>query len=167
MMPSVTTTPPSSGPRLSSRARKSLLTLHLVSAVGMVGVSIALIVLGVAGLQGADPATIYPAMHRIAAGALTPLVGAALVTGVAQALLTGYGLVRRWWVTTKLAITVGFAVVALLVAVPGLGRAAEAATSPAHEVAAAQQIVSTVTPSAAVLLILLAAGLGVFKPGAH
>jgi hypothetical protein len=139
--------------------------VHLVTAVGMVGVSIVLVVLGVAGLRGTDPATVYPAMHLVAMGALTPLVVAALATGVLQALLTGYGLVRTWWVTVKLAITVAFTGVALLVAVPGLARAAEAATSPGQEVAVAQQVVSTVTPSAAMLLLLLAAGLGVFRPG--
>lgn len=151
--------------RIAPGARRSLLTLHLVTAVGMIGVSVVLLVLGVAGLRGADPATIYPAMHLAGAAALTPLVLAALATGVLQALWTGYGLFRRWWVTTKLVVTVALTGAALLVAVPGLGRAADAATTPGQEVSVAQQVVSTVTPSVAALLMLLATALGVFKPG--
>ncbi len=130
----------------------------------MVGVSAALVALGIAGLRGADPVTVYPAMRLVAAAALAPLVLTALATGVLQAVWTGYGLVRLGWVRTKLALTAVFTVAALGVAVPGLGRAAEAATS-GQEVTPAQQLVSTVTPSVAVLLVLFAAGLGVFKPG--
>jgi hypothetical protein len=154
---------PATGGR-RTRTRKALLTAHLVTAVGTVGVSVVLAVLGTAGLRGADPATIYPAMHLVAVRVLIPLVIAALVTGVLQALLASYGLLRHGWVTAKLAITVALAAVALLVAVPGLGRAAEAATA-GHEVPAAQQIVSTVAPSSALVLLVVAAGLGIFRPG--
>lgn len=151
--------------RLSPRGRKTLLAAHLLSAVGLAGVALVLISLGVAGLRGADPETIYPAMAQIAWTALVPLALLALGTGVVQALLIGVGLVRQWWVTVKLAVTALLAVVALAVAAPGLGRAADAATSAGQDVTQVQQVVATVTPSTALALLVLNAVLGVFQPG--
>lgn len=151
--------------RLSSRGRKTLLAAHLLTGVGLAGVALVEISLGVAGLRGADPETIYPAMARIAWTALVPLALLALATGVAQALLTGVGLLRQWWVTVKLVVTALLAVVALAVAAPGLGRAADAATAAGQEVTGVQQVVATVTPSIALSLLVLNAALGVFQPG--
>ncbi len=151
--------------QLSPRGRKTLLAAHLLSAVGLAGVALVEISLGVAGLRGAEPETVYPAMAQIAWTALVPLALLALGTGVAQALLTGFGLFRQWWVTVKLGVTALLAVVALAVAAPGLGRAADAATAVGQGVTQAQQVVATVTPSLALLLLILNAVLGLFQPG--
>jgi hypothetical protein len=151
--------------KLSPRARKALLGVHLVTAVGLVGVAVALAVLGVAGLTGAEAHTVYPAMHRIAQVALVPLGLLALAVGVAQSLLGGYGLVRHRWVTAKLLILAVLMVAALAVAVPGLGRAADAALTPGADVAIAQQITATATPLMALVLFGVATYLGAFKPG--
>jgi hypothetical protein len=156
---------PTARKRVSERLRKTLLTAHLISAVGLVGLAIALSVLGLAGMAGADPETIYPAMHLLARAVLVPLGIVAFVIGVTQAVLTGYGLMRHRWVTAKIGILGLLVTVAITMAVPGLGRAADAATTPGVEVAAAQQITAIATPTAALVLFVVAASLGVFKPG--
>jgi hypothetical protein len=154
-----------SGGRASPRSRKALLTLHIATAAGLVGVSVVILALGIAGLGEPAPETVYPAMHTVARFALVPLAVAALATGLLQVIVTGYGLRRHWWATAKLVITVALAVVAVFVVVPGLGRAAEAATTPSAGVTSAQQLTSVVTPAIALGLFLLSVGLGVFKPG--
>lgn len=151
--------------RIQPAARKALLTLHVVTAVSLVGIALVLAILGAAGLGGAAPETVYPAMHQMARAALAPVAVVAVVVGVVQALLTGYGLLRHWWVTAKLVVTSLLAAVAVLVVVPGLGRASAAATSHVEAVNDAQRLVSVVTPSVALALLVLMAALGVVKPG--
>lgn len=141
-----------------------MLTIHIATAAGLVGVSMVILALGIAGL-GEPPETVYPAMYTVARFALVPLAVAALATGLLQVLVTGYGLRRHWWATAKLVITIVLAAVAVFVVVPGLGRAAEAATTPSASVTGAQQLTSVVTPAIALGLFLLTVGLGVFKPG--
>ena len=141
------------------------MTVHLASAVGLIGVDLVLVSLGLAGWQGSDPETIYPAMYLVARGALVPLAVLALVTGVVQGLLSNYGLLRHWWVTAKLAITLLLTVVAIAVVAPGLGRTADAAISTGDAVTTAQQATSTLTPVLAGVLLLFMVVLGVFKPG--
>lgn len=164
LTPSPLTSRQTSAVRVTPRTRRILLAVHLFTAVGLVGVALALAVLGVAGLTGADAVTVYPAMHRLAQAGLVPLGVAAFVIGVSQALLTGYGLTRNGWVAAKLGILTLLLLAALAVAVPGLGRAADAAVTPGAAVATAQQITATATPIAVLVLFGVATFLGVFKP---
>lgn len=136
-----------------------------MAAVGLLGVASVEVSLGVAGLSGADPETIYPAMAQIAWTTLVPLALLALATGVIQALLTGVGLISQRWVTIKLFVTALLTFVALGVAAPGLARAADAATTPGLGVTRAQEVVATVTPSIALLLLALNVALGLYQPG--
>lgn len=106
-------------------------------------------------------------MAQIAWTALVPLALLALATGIVQALLTGVGLIRQWWVTVKLGVTSLLAAVALGLAAPGLARAADAATTAGRDVTRSQEIVATVTPSIALLLLTLNVALGLFQPGRH
>lgn len=142
-----------------------MLTFHIATAAGLVGVSLVILTLGIAGLGDAGPETVYPAMHTVAQFALVPLALVALATGLLQVFVTGYGLTRHWWVTAKLVITVLLAGVAVFVVVPGLGRASEAATALSGGVTGAQRLTSVVTPAIALGLFVLSVGLGVFKPG--
>jgi hypothetical protein len=141
-----------------------LLTVHISTAVGLVGVSVVIVTLGLVGLGEAAPETVYPALHTVAKFALVPLELLALATGLAQVYLSGYGLLRPRWVTAKLLITAILTAVAILVVVPGLGRAAEAATTTPAGVTEVQQLTAVVTPAIALALFVLATTLGVFKP---
>jgi hypothetical protein len=58
--------------KLSPRWRKLLLTIHVVSAVSVLGTDLVLLVLGISSMRGADPQTVYPAAHLVATWLLAP-----------------------------------------------------------------------------------------------
>lgn len=155
--------------RLSPRARKALLTAHVATAVGLIGADLVLLALGISGARGADPETVYPAMRLVAAAVLAPLALSALGIGVLQGLLGPYGLVRHGWVATKLVITTALTGLVLLVVVPGLGQAADAATGslPQEYLTDSQRVMFAVTPSVALALLVLMVVLGMYKPGSR
>lgn len=151
--------------RSTPAVRKALLVFHISTAAGLVGVSVVIVALGLVGLGDAAPATIYPALHAVAKFALVPLELLALGTGLTQVYVSGYGLIRDRWVAAKLVITAVLTGVAILVVVPGLGRAAAAATAEPVGITAAQQLTPVVTPAIALAFLVLAVTLGVVKPG--
>lgn len=91
--------------KLSPAWRKGLLTLHVATSVGWLGASAVLLTLAVAGLRGADQDVVYPAYGMIGLNLLVPLSVVTWVTSVLIALLTPWGLIKHWWVLTKLVIT--------------------------------------------------------------
>jgi hypothetical protein len=60
--------------RLSPRGRNLLLTVHLVATVSVLGTDLVLLALGVAGLRGADPRTVYPAAHLVGQWLVAPSI---------------------------------------------------------------------------------------------
>ena len=151
---------------LSPQRRKLLLTLHVVTAVSVLGTDLVLLVLGIASVGGADPRTIYPAAHLAATWLLAPLAVVALGTGVVLGLLTQWGLLRYWWVTIKLALTAILTGVILFVLVPRLGVAADAATTLApSQFTDAERLPLLVAPAAGVTLLILIVVLAIYKPG--
>ncbi|MCA1409008.1 hypothetical protein I6F26_33170 [Ensifer sp. IC3342] len=97
--------------------RKFTLVVHVISSVSSLGAVACFLALGLVGLGGADAQTtrsLYVAMEAIARLIIVPLVFASLVTGLAQALGTTWGLFRHYWVLAKLLLTVMAAVVLLL-----------------------------------------------------
>lgn len=132
--------------RLSPRWRKALLTLHIVTSVGWLGVSAVLLTLGAAGAAGADPAVVYPALGLVGTVLLTPLAVAAWVFGLLTSLLTPWGVFKHWWVTVKLVATTVLTVLVLFALGPTLRLAATGAALPgeAREQLLAAPIVQTV-----------------------
>jgi DMSO/TMAO reductase YedYZ heme-binding membrane subunit len=95
--------------RLSPQARKVALTAHVTTSVGWLGAVAGVLALAIAGVSATDEQTVrgvYIAMRVTAWAVLVPLALASLVTGVLQALGTRWGLLRHYWVVTKLVITV-------------------------------------------------------------
>jgi hypothetical protein len=90
--------------RFAPRWRKAILTLHIVTAVGWLGTDLVLVTLGTAGLAGVDAAVVNPAQGLIGLVLFTPLSLLVWLVGVVNAVGTPWGLVRHWWVATKLAI---------------------------------------------------------------
>jgi hypothetical protein len=115
------------GRRLPPPLRKLLLVVHLVGALGLLGTDLTVLLLSTAGATGTESRTVYPAAHLIGVTLLVPLALVALGTGLLQGLLTPWGLVRHWWVTLKLGLTVAGTVLALRVLTPALDAAAHAA----------------------------------------
>ncbi|MFG1603844.1 hypothetical protein [Actinoplanes sp. NPDC049265] len=85
--------------------RKLILTVHVITAVGWLGVDLAMLTFGVAGLSGADPNVVYPAQSLIGRFLFVPLTGLVWLVGVTNALSTPWGLFRHWWVVVKLGVT--------------------------------------------------------------
>jgi hypothetical protein len=152
--------------RRGSTAARPLLTLHITTSAALIGADAVLLVLGIAGVTGSDPPTIYPAMRLVAVAVLAPLAVTALGSGVLLAVNRGWGLFRYWWTTIKLAITATLTTLAIAVLVPGLARAADASTgTDAGDVLTdARQLLFVVIPAVALTLLLVNVALGVYRP---
>lgn len=145
--------------------RKPLLTAHIAVTVSVLGADMVVLALGISSVRGAEPQTVYPAMHLVATWLMGPLAFASLATGLLQGLLSKWGLVRYWWVTIKLTIATLLTAVVWFVLVPGLARAADAATGGPAALTDAQRLVYVLGPSASTALLVLSIALAVYKPG--
>lgn len=143
--------------------QRLLLTAHIVSAVGLVGATATLAGLGISGLRGADPRSVFSAAHLVDAWVVVPLALVALATGIAQAFLGSWGLATHRWVTAKLLSTTLAAIVVIFVLEPGLARSADAARA-GGSFATSEFLPLAIAAPVAALLVGINAALGVFKP---
>lgn len=117
---------------LAPAARKGLLILHIAVSVGWMGAAGAYVALNVPALTGADEQSAraaYLMMPILARYALVPLAVATVVTGVALALGTKWGLLRHYWVTISFGVTL-FAAAILILHLPAVDDLAVAAGNP-------------------------------------
>jgi ABC-type spermidine/putrescine transport system permease subunit II len=150
---------------LAPRWRNLLLSIHVLVTVGAFGADLVLMLLGTWSALGADPRAVYPAAHLIGQVLVLPLAIVSLVTGVALALLTGWGLLRFWWTAIKLAVTLALTAVVWLVLVPRLGAAAEAATLLGSQAfTAAERVPLMLAPALGSSLLALNVALAIYKP---
>lgn len=150
------------------RLRKLALTLHVTSSVGWLGAVAAFLALAVAGLSSGAPQTVrgaYLAMDVVGWYVIVPFSAACLLTGLVQSFGTVWGLLRHYWVIAKLLITV-VATVLLLVHMQPVGHLADAAARAALAGGELQgmRVQLIADAAAAVLVLLTAAALSVFKP---
>ena len=149
--------------------RNFALTTHVASSVGWLGAVAVVLALAVAGLASEDAQLVraaYLAMELIGWFVLVPLSLASLLTGLLQGLGTTWGLFRHYWVVFKLLINV-FATVVLLLYMQTLGYLAGLAaetTSSGADVTAMRSASPVLHAGAAVLLLLVATILAVYKP---
>lgn len=97
-------------------ARKVALTVHVLCSVGWVGAVGAFLSLIIVGLttSGAGRAALLVAAAVVTQAVIVPLAVASTVSGVMSSLLSPWGLVRHYWVLTKLGLTIAATVVLLL-----------------------------------------------------
>lgn len=154
---------------MTPAVRKLALTAHITASVGWLGAVVGFLALAVAGLTSQDEATVravYLAMEITGWAVLVPLSIASLVTGVVQSLGTVWGLFRHYWVLVKLAITV-LATAVLLMYTRTLDHLAGAAAQPAaagDDLGVLPSASPLVHAGAALLVLLVAAVLSVYKP---
>jgi hypothetical protein len=139
-----------------------LIAAHVTAIGGVLGADFTLLALGVRGLAGADAATVYPAMHVVAAWVLRPFAVLALLTGIAVA-MRGRRL-REAWVVVKLAVTVALTALVVLVAEPGLAEAAASVVVDAEAVTGRTRTTYGVVPVATAVLLLGNVILGIYRP---
>ena len=87
--------------------RKSLLTLHVVTAVGLLGSVAGLLVAATRAATRDDPVdahAIYELMAILPFALGIPLSFLALGSGVVLGLTSRWRVLRHWWVTAKLAL---------------------------------------------------------------
>ncbi|MGC5020892.1 hypothetical protein [Micromonospora sp. DT47] len=144
--------------RRSPDARKTLLTLHLVTSLGWLGADLVLLTLGVAGLRGADPEVVYPAAALLATWLFAPLSVLVWLVGVTSALLTPWGLLRYRWVLVKLVLTTAMVGLVLFLLTPNL-RAAAAPDATAHE-----RVDVVVAPAVSTALLVSMTVISTWKP---
>jgi len=157
---------------MTPRIRKLTITGHVAFSVGWLGATAAFLALSIAGLTSHDPDVVRGAclsMNLISKFVIIPMSLAALATGLLQALGTPWGLFRYYWILVKFGLAI-FATSALLMhqfAVMAVaakrvsGAAAEALFSPDF---LALKIQLVRAPSVAILFLLTATTLGVYKP---
>lgn len=141
-----------------------LLTVHIGTAVAVLGADLALLTLGAAGLRGADPVTVYPAAHLLGQWLVSPLAVTSLASGTLLAATTSFKPWRHGWVAIKASTTLVLTGLLLAVLVPGLGRTADAATANPPQVTGTQRLLYVLAPSGAAALLTVNLALGVYKP---
>ncbi|RAY16704.1 DUF2269 domain-containing protein [Actinomadura craniellae] len=152
--------------RLPRRARRAVLLLHVIFSAGWLGLDLGLLALGIAALASGDPALVhgaYLAMELLGDTLLVPIGLLALLTGLALALGTVWGLFRHYWVAVKFVLTVVALTASTFALRSGLHEAAAAVRTgePVPGGVAADLVVG---PSVALTLYVVMTGLSILKP---
>ena len=146
--------------------RRFTFTTHITSSVGWVGAALAFLALAVIGFTSDDPVKVRGAYLLMAPAAwfvLVPLAHASLLSGIVLSLGTTWGLFRYYWVVLKLGITV-FATVILLIYMGTFRQMAGVAADPVVDLAAVRNASPIVHAILALVLLVAATALGVYKP---
>jgi acid phosphatase family membrane protein YuiD len=146
--------------------RRFTLTTHVTSSVGWVGAVLVFLALAAIGLTSGDQRTVrgaYLVMAPAAWFVLVPLAHATLLSGLALSLGTPWGLFRHYWVVLKLAITV-FATVILLIYMGTFRQMAGVAADPVVELGLVRNPSPLVHSILALILLVAATVLGIYKP---
>ncbi len=120
---------------LGTVARKALLSAHIAISVGWMGAAAAYVALNVPTFTGADEQTVrgaYLMMPVVADYVLVPLAVGTVVTGIALALGTRWGLLQHYWVTASLGVTL-FAAAILVLHLPAVDELAAIAADPERD----------------------------------
>jgi hypothetical protein len=169
---STTTQNPATAPRrdrLSRRQRQAVLVLHIVSAVGWIGVDFALLPLVITGLttdDGPTAAAAYRAVAIVVPWTIPALSLLILSTGVLLGLGTKWGLVRYWWVAAKLVISLILTTLVFTSLLPAVTSIDVAAGASGDEVRASldDPTVFLYPPVVSSLMLMTALVLSVKKP---
>lgn len=151
---------------MSPRLRAFALTTHVASSVGWLGAVAAFLALALVGLTSQDAQTVrgaYLVMERAAWFLLLPLALASLVTGLVQSLGTTWGLLRHYWVLFKLLINV-VATTVLLLYMETFRSMALVAADRSAELDLVRNVSPALHAALALLLLLAATALAVYKP---
>jgi uncharacterized membrane protein len=145
---------------MSPQLRRAVLTVHIVASVGLLGECAGILAINVRAATTGDPALAAASYELLGMFSVLfgiPLSMASLVTGLALGLGTKWGVLRHWWVTTKLLLILSVVVVGALVIGP--------AVAAMREGRGGDESVLILASAYDVLALSLATGLSVYKPG--
>ena len=146
--------------------RRFALLAHVTASVGWLGAVLVFLGLALIGLTSNNEATArgaYLVMAPAAWFVLVPLAHASLLSGIVLSLGTAWGLFRHYWVVVKLAIT-AFATVILLIYMRTFREMGGVAADSGADLALVRNLSPTVHAILALLLLLIATGLAIYKP---
>jgi hypothetical protein len=146
--------------------RRFTFTTHVTSSVGWIGAVLVFLALAAIGLTSQDERTVrgaYLVMAPAAWFVLVPLAHASLLSGIALSLGTPWGLFRHYWVVVKLGITL-FSTVILMIYMGTFRQMAGVAADPVVELGLVRNPSPMVHAILALILLLIATVLGVYKP---
>jgi hypothetical protein len=154
--------------RLGRRTHKGVLVVHIASAGAWIGVDVVLAVLVFTALLSDDVHTRSLCYQALTLFAIWPLLGAGLVSlasGLLLGLGTTYGLLRYWWVATKLVLNLLLSGLVLVALRPLVAQASEygrqlAEGQPAGAAPSDLIFPPIVSPAALLIAVILA----VYKP---
>ena len=154
--------------RLSASVRKAALVVHIGSAGAWIGVDVAMAVVVFTAVVSEDDRTravCYQALKLFAVWPLFVLGLLCLVSGVVLGAGSRYGLVRYWWVATKLAVSVLLVSLVPLALRPGVNGLSDLG----RDLAAGHLVTASVgnmiyPPIVSPVALLFALVLAVFKP---
>jgi hypothetical protein len=152
---------------MTARRRNIVVTIHIVTALALLGVSTVVLVAGIhaaASDDARDAHAVYELLRLLTFSLDLPLALLTLVSGVRLALTSSWGLFRHWWVIAKLAIYGATLGIGLLLISPSLDKMLEVTEAGGLGDGGAR---STLIAAAGIQVVILlgAATLGVFKPG--
>jgi hypothetical protein len=159
--------PPASRPRLAGGRRTALLTVHIASAVGLLGTSAGLVIMALHTGGSGDPGgahAVYEVMQLLTLSLGIPLSFIALISGAALAVTGRWGLFGYWWVTAKLGLLLAVVVIGTTVTGPGLGTLLEVTEQTTPGVSGARWALLAATAVQAAMG-LAATILSVVRPG--
>ena len=150
------------------QVKKFLLTAHVTSSVGWIGAICVFLGLAFIGLTSQDPPTVrgvYLVMDRAAWLTLVPFAFASLATGIVVSLATTWGLFRHYWVVFKLLIAV-FATTVLVIYMETFSHMAAMAADDTIDLSAVRNPSPLLHAILALLILLVATVLAIYKPQA-
>ena len=157
--------------RLSPRARRVVLTAHVISSVALVGSSAGVLIVALSAAATDETVAahaLYTTMRTAVFALAVPLSFIALGTGIALGLGTKWGVLRHRWVAAKLVLLVAIILTGVLVVRPSMDHviAATAAPAPAAKPdLGSSQWEPAVAAASNIVLAIAAVALAVFKPG--
>ncbi|HWI22910.1 MAG TPA: hypothetical protein VNT22_09895 [Baekduia sp.] len=119
----MTTVAPAKPFMWSPRARRVVLTAHIVISVGLLGDLAGFLGVAILGTTTSDPAVAEGCWHVLQLFAFAfgiPLSFGSLVTGIALGVGTKWGVLRYPWVTAKLAIVISVILVGAFILGPAV-----------------------------------------------
>jgi uncharacterized membrane protein len=154
--------------RLGARMRKSVLVVHIVSAGVWIGIDVVMAVFIFTALLANDDNTKALCYQALELFAVWPLLTTGLVCLASGAVLgfgTKYGLVRYWWVATKLVLNIVLTALVLVALRPEVTKAAEQGRKFAAGETASLTVGDLIFPPiVSPTALLIAVVLAVFKP---
>jgi hypothetical protein len=143
---------------------KALKIFHIVTAAVVLGADVALLTLGIAGLQPTVLPELYIAAHLIVRWLLGPVAIAALGSGLLLAWQMHYSLTGTKWIAAKLAITTFLTTLIYVALEPGLATAAShVAANAGKSLSAAARWRVAIAPAAASALLIVNVTLAVLN----